>query len=45
MLNGTWTALPLHMRGLHAYKTEHQVDLTPVVDFMLLYTMDRNPSW
>jgi hypothetical protein len=38
------SALPLHVRRLHAHQPQHQIDLTPVADFMLLYTMDKNLS-
>ena len=37
---------PLHIRGLYAHQAQHQVYLTPVMHFILLYTMDKNPlSW
>ena len=34
----------LHVRCLHAHQAQHQVDLTSVAEFMLLYTMDKNLS-
>jgi hypothetical protein len=37
-------ALPLHVWCLHAHQPQHQIDLTPVMDFMLLYTMNKNLS-
>jgi hypothetical protein len=32
----------LHVRRLHAHQAQHQIDLTSVADFMLLYTMNKN---
>ena len=34
----------LHVRRFHAHEAQHKVDLTPVADFVLLYTMNKNPS-
>jgi hypothetical protein len=35
--------VPLYVRRLHAHQPQHQIDLTPVMSFMLLYTMNKNP--
>ena len=42
--SSVWRPTPLHIRRFHAHQAQHQVDLTPVMNFMLLYTMDKNPS-
>lgn len=34
----------LYVRRFQAHQTQHQIDLTPVADFMLVYTMNKNLS-
>ena len=34
--------LYLHVRRFHTHQAQHQIDLTPVADFVLLYTMDKH---
>jgi hypothetical protein len=36
--------LLLHVRRFHAHEPQHQIDLTPVMNFMLLYTKHKNLS-